>query len=314
MEIDSGAITRIRVLSGSRYTERIMSTFNRCSFGLLAFVLLTGVLAGPVLAQSEESDSDALKKLQDAMTASLDAGSYTMNMDQEIEQKQSMSNMTITQTNKGTVKFEKPYMHVDLTTDVSGMGGKQKQTSQAQEMVGKLGEDDSLQGLFQKKADGDWSAVEGTQSASFKKMFDRFRDPSKLTERLKNVQSAGEETVNGTETLKITAEQREEALKETAKEMLKGAQQNKMIQQMELDVDVKDSKMTVWIRKDSSRIEKIDVDTKQDITMTLSMRGKERSFTMNQDLKMTSTFSDYGSTSIDSKIKDVADRMTGEDK
>lgn len=291
-----------------------MRNIRRYTLGLVAFVCLTGLLSGPVLAQNDGSDQEALNQLQEAMSASLNAGSYTMKMDQEVKQKQSMSNMTITQTNKGTVKFEDPYMYVNMNTDVSGMGGSKKQPTQSQEMIGKLGEDGSLQGLFQKTGSGDWSSVESAQTASFSEMFERFRDPSKLADRLKNVQSAGEETVNGKKTLKMTAEQREEAIKETAKQMLQGAQQNKMIQQMDLEVDVKNSNMTIWIRKDDSRIEQIDVDTKQDITMSLTMNGKERSFTMNQDLTMTSTFSDYGSTSIDTDIKDVVDQKMSEDK
>jgi len=180
-------------------------------------------------------------------------------------------------------------------------------------MIGKMTDNDELIGLFQKKEGADeWTPVESARTAGFKKMFQRFRNPDTLSKQLKNVTREGEEEVNGTNCLKFSAQQKEEAIQKSAKEMLKGASNQKMIQQMDLEVNVKKSDMTIWVRKDSSLIEKIKADTEQDIIMSISLRGKQRSFTITQDLLMNVTFSDYGSTTIQETYRTTGDNLIDE--
>ncbi len=289
-----------------------MNNKNLILCGLLVFALLAGASITPGFAQ-DGGDGNAMQALQKAMRTSLDADSYTMSMDQDMEQKQSMSNMTINQKTTGSVKYQNPYIYINLTSEVSGVQGSKKKGKRNRQMIGKLSENDELIGLFQKKNGSDnWTPVEGTRTVSFKKMFQRFRNPDTLAEQLENVTLEGEEEVNGTNCQKFTAQQKEEAIQESAKEMLKGASNQKMIQQMDLEVNVKKSDMIIWVRKDSSLIEKIKADTEQDITMSISLRGKQRSFTMNQDLLMNVTFSDYGSTTIQETYRKTVEKMIKE--
>lgn len=234
-------------------------------------------------------------------------------MDQKIKQKQSLSNMTITQKNTGSVKFEDPYMYINMTSEVSGIGGKGKGQTNAQEILGKQNDDKELIALYQKTGPN-WKKLESNQSVSFKKMFNRFRDPDQFSEQLKNVQFDGEETINGHDCGKISAVQKESAIEDTAKEMMKGASKNKMMEKMDLSVSVDESDMTIWVRSDSSLIEKVDVKTKQTVSMSMTVRGNKRSFDMEQDLDITSTFNDYESTTVPQKYKDKLENLISENK
>lgn len=292
------------------FLDMPMNNITRCFSGLIMAFALVGVLVVPVTAQGDSSDQQAVEYLKSASKKSLDSSSYTMTMDQEIKQKQPMSNMTVNQTTTGSVKFQNPYIYMNLNSDVKGMAGKAKNASNAQELLGKQDENRELIALFQKsEGPGGWKRMDQNKSINFKKMFNRFRNPDQLSKQLKDVQFDGEETVNGTVCRKINASQKASAIEDAAKEMMKSGGANKMMQKMDLSVDVKNSDMNIWVRKDSMLLEKISVDTEQTVNMSMNIRGNKQSFSMEQDLKMDSTFKDYGTTSVPQKYKDQLEKL-----
>ncbi len=285
------------------FTELAMQKQSIPTNFIAVFALLFGALSTVAIhaqddTEARKEEDDAAKYLTEAAKKSFLSSSYRVESEATIKQEFKAMNRTQEQSSKTTTRYEKPFLNseVDSEVEMGPMGKKKVHVT----VIGKMNRDADKYKAYMKsdQGGGGWKNMADESPVNLDRMFRRFKDPEKISERLKDVKFGDDEDVNGHTCRKITASMKEDKFENSVKDIMKG-RMKKMVEDVE--ITLKSSKVTYWIRKDSRKVEKIDIQTEQEIDVTMKMGRQKKTITMNQDQSRTITFSDYGNTTVPEK-------------
>ncbi len=281
-----------------------LSTYFVAGFAVLFGVLSTVAAHGQEDTESKEDGSDAAAHLKNAAKKSFLSSSYRVEGESSIKRKYQKIDKPQKWKTTYNTRYEEPDMYAELHKEIGkGPMGPEGKKNVTIKIIGQINRKAGNITAFMKSDEkrSEWQNMAENTRGTKAKMFRRFKKPSNLPERLKEIKFQEDEKVNGRECRKITASLKEDKFKRPTKEILEVMDTTMKRMIADVEIILKSSNVTYWIRKDSKNIEKIDMNA--DLKLNILFRGDDQPSWIKEDRFHTMTFSDYGNTTVPEKHK-----------
>lgn len=283
-----------------------------------AFLVLFVSGFRPAIGQS--SETDALRsKLEHAMEVSFgQSDSYTIEGKKETEIVKKEHNLRTNQVVEMTTRYEDPYISQEGKITIESMVGQQGFPFR---LLGKLGDDGHFFMNVEKERSSKWTDISNVSQnrvrLKVQEMIKEVRNPQKLVELIKNLQSKEKETIRDTSSLKLTASIRRKKMQQRIHDALKKSlalPKGKIT--YGASVQVRNGSMVFWIASDSNRILRTTFEMEQFIRIRVNMpRTKyatKKHWTQFQRQKLD--YMDYDDTKISQAKKNKYQSLLKESK